>query len=205
MGGSIVGLDAAELVVYLGPGGTAHHAVHGQAVFALEGPHRCGGAAAEHAIHCHRGDGAFVLRQGVQPELQLLHGAAGGAGAQGGAAPGAVREGAAGSLALAGQLGQILDRHIDIADLIPGLAAHHAVGGQVELLLERPYRGGHPAAEYPVHSQFAKEGVILGDAVQLPLQGEHRRAAVSLPEGRTGVALGDGLMLLVRTISISLP
>ena len=125
--------------------------------------------------------------------MQLLHGAAGGAGAQDRAAPGAVREGAVGSLALAGQLGQILDRHIDIADLIPGLAAHHAVGGQIELLLERPYRGGHPAAEYPVHSQFAKEGVVLGDAVQLPLQGEHRRAAVSLPEGRTRVALGDGL------------
>jgi len=61
VGGSIVGLDAAELVVYLGPGGAAHHAVHGQAVFALEGPHRCGGAAAEHAIHCHRGDGGIVL------------------------------------------------------------------------------------------------------------------------------------------------
>ena len=72
---------------------------------------------------------------------------------------------------------RVLDRYIDVADLIPCLPAHHAVGGQIELLLERPYRGGHPAAEYAVHRQFAKEGIVLGDAVQLPLQGEYRRAA----------------------------
>ena len=31
-----------------------------------------------------------------------------------------------------------------------------------------------------VHGQQAKEGVILGDAVQLPLQGEHRLSLIHI-------------------------
>ena len=50
--GAVVGLDAAELVVQRGPCVTAHHAVHGQAVFALEGPHRVGRSSAVNAVHC---------------------------------------------------------------------------------------------------------------------------------------------------------
>ena len=87
VGPAIVGLDAAELIVEFCPGGAAHYAVHRQAVSSLEGPDRTGGAAAIHAIHCHGGDAALVLSQSVQPELQLLHSAAGRADAQDGAAP----------------------------------------------------------------------------------------------------------------------
>ena len=193
VGPAVVGLDAAELIVEFCPGGAAHHTVHRQAVSSLEGPDRTGGAAAIHAIHCHGGDAALVLGQSVQPELQLLHSAAGRADAQDGAAPGAVREGAGGCFSLAGQLCKVFHRDIDIADLIPGLPPHHAVSGQVELLLESLHGLGHPAAKDPVHGQQAEKGVILGDAVQLPLQGEHRRAPVSLPEGGTRIASGDGL------------
>ena len=192
IGGAIVGLDAQKLVVQLFPCGLPHHAVHGKAVFALEGTHRIGGGSAEYAVHLYGGDGAVVLRQRVQPELHLLHRTAGSAGSERCAAPCAVRQSAGRGLALAGQLGEVLYRYIDVADLVPCLPPHHAVGGQVELLLERPHRGGHPAAEYAVHRQLAKEGIVLGDAVQLPLQGEHGRAAAALPQRRAGVALRDG-------------
>ena len=193
VGGAVVRLDAPELVVDGVPGLTAHHAVHGQAVPPLEGPHCAGRGRAVAAVHRKGRESRFVLRQRIQPELHLLHRAAGGTGAQGRAAPAAVRQGAAGGLALAGQFGKVLDRHVDIADLIPGLPPHHAVGGQVELPLERLDCGRHAGAEDAVHGQLAEEGVILRDAVQLPLQREHRRAGIALPQRRAGVALRDGL------------
>ena len=192
VGGAVVGLDTQKLVVQFLPSGLPHYAVYGKAVFALEGAHRIGGGGAVYTVHLYGRDGAVVLRQRVQPELHLLHRAAGSAGAQHRTVPCAVGQGAGGSLALAGQLREIFYRYIDVADLVPCLPPHHAVGGQVELLLERPHRGGHPAAEYAVHRQFAKEGIVLGDAVQLPLQGEHGRAAAALPQRRAGVALRDG-------------
>ena len=191
VGGAIVGLDAQKLVVQFFPSGLAHYAVHCKAVFALEGAYRIGGGGAEYAVHFYGWNGAVVLRQRVQPELYLLHRAAGSTGAQHRAVPCAVGQGAGGSLALAGQLGEVLYRYIDVADLVPCLPPHYAVGGQVELLLERPHRCGHPAAEYAVHRQLAKEGIVLCNAVQLPLQGEYRRAAAALPQRRAGVALRD--------------
>ena len=191
VGGAVVGLDAQKLVVQLLPSGLPHYAVYGKAVFALESTHRIGGGSAVYAVYLYGGDGAVVLRQRVQPELYLLHRAAGSTGAQHRAVPCAVGQGAGGSLALAGQLGEVLYRYIDVADLVPCLPPHHAVGGQVELLLERPHRGGHPTAEYAVHRQLAKERIVLGNAVQLPLQGENRRAAAALPQRRAGVALRD--------------
>ena len=151
---------------------------------------------AVYAVHFYGWNGAVVLRQRVQPELYLLHRAAGSTGAQHRTVPCAVGQGAGGSLALAGQLGEIFYRYIDIADLVPCLPPHYAVGGQVELLLERPHRGGHPAAEYAVYRQLSKEGIVLGDAVQLPLQGEHRRAAAALPQRRAGVTLRYGADIL---------
>ena len=192
VGGAVVGLDAQKLVVQLLPSGLPHYAVYGKAVFALESTHRIGGGSAVYAVYLYGGDGAVVLRQRVQPELYLLHRAAGSTGAQHRTVPCAVGQGAGGSLALAGQLGEIFYRYIDIADLVPCLPPHYAVGGQVELLLERPHRGGHPAAEYAVYRQLSKEGIVLGNAVQLPLQGEHRRAAAALPQWCAGVALRDG-------------
>ena len=192
VGGAVVGLDAQKLVVQLLPSSLPYYAVRRKAVFALEGAHRIGGGSAVYAVYFYGWNGAVVLRQRVQPELYLLHRAAGSAGSERCAAPCAVRQGAGGGLALAGQLGEVLYRYIDVADLVPCLPPHHTVGGQVELLLERPHRGGHPAAEYAVHRQLAKEGIVLGDAVQLPLQGEHGRAAAALPQRRAGVALRDG-------------
>ena len=192
VGGAVVGLDAQKLVIQLLPSGLPHYAVYGKAVFALESTHRIGGGSAVYAVHRYGGDGAVVLRQRVQPELYLLHRAAGSTGAQHRTVPCAVGQGAGGSLAFAGQLGEIFYRYIDIADLVPCLPPHYAVGGQVELLLERPHRGGHPAAEYAVYRQLSKEGIVLGNAVQLPLQGEHRRAAAALPQWCAGVALRDG-------------
>ena len=106
--GKPAALSFGQAVRNVGGDSERFHAVHGQAVFALEGAHRIGGGSAICAVHLYGRDGAFVLRQRVQPKLQLLHGAAGGAGAQDRAAPGAVREGAAGSLALAGKLGRSL-------------------------------------------------------------------------------------------------
>ena len=35
--------------------------------------------------------------------------------------------------------------------------------------------------------------IVFGDAVELPLQGEHRRSGAALPQRAPGVALGDGL------------
>lgn len=73
------------------------------------------------------------------------------------------------------------------------MPAHHAVGGQAELLLKLFYRFGHGGAKDAVHVQQAEEGVVLGDAVELPLQREHVRAAVALPHRRAGVAGRNGL------------
>ena len=192
VGGAVVRLDAEELGVDRVPGGFAHHAVRLEAEPPLESPDRRLGPAAEPAVHRHRGDGRDVLADGVEPELQLLHRAAPGPGAQGRAAPGAVREDAGGGLALAGQLRQVLDRDVDVADLVPGLAAHHPVGGEVELPLEPLDRAGHLRAENAVGLQRAEEGVILGDAVELPLQGENAGPAVPLAHRAAGIALGDG-------------
>lgn len=138
---------------------------------------------------------SLILSQRTQPELHLLYLAAGGALFEDAAAevPWAVREGAAECFAFTGQLGEVLHRDIDIADLIPGAAAHHAVGGEVELPLELFDRLGHLAAEDAVHRQQAEEGIVFGDAVELPLQGEHRRSGAALPQRASGVALGDGL------------
>ena len=192
VGGAVVRLDAEELGVNGVPGGFAHHAVHGEAVPALEGADRRRRPAAEAAVHRHRGDGGHILADGVEPELQLFHRAPAGAGAQDGAAPGAVRQDAGGGLALAGQLGQVLDRDVDIADLIPGLAADHAVGGQAELPLEPLDCFGHLLAENAVRRQGAEEGIVLGNAVELALEGKNAGPAVAPAHRAAGIALGDG-------------
>ena len=129
VGGAVVGLDAQKFVIQLLPSGLPHYAVHREAVFALEGAHRIGGGSAVYAVHFYGWNGAVVLRQRVQPELYLLHSAAGSAGAQHRAVPCAVGQGAGGSLALAGQLREVLYRYIDVADLVPCLPPHYAVGG----------------------------------------------------------------------------
>ena len=171
VGGAVVGLDAAELVVQLGPCGPPHDAVRSQAVAPLERPHRRRSAAAEDAVHRDGGDVALVLGQCAQPELHLLHLPAARTHLEGRAAgvPCAVGEGAVGRLPLAGQLGEVLDRDVDVADLVPCAAAHHAVGGEAELLLELFDRRGHPAAEDAVYRQKPEEGIILRDAVELAL------------------------------------
>lgn len=119
VGGAVVGLDAAVLRVDGVPGGLPDHAVRGQPEPPLERAHGSLGARAEHAVHRHRRDGGVILRQHVQPVLQLLHGAAAGPDAQRGAVPGAAGQRTGGGLAFAGQFSQILDRNIDIRYLIP--------------------------------------------------------------------------------------
>ena len=125
--------------------------------------------------------------------MQLLDRRPGGTLPQGRAVPCAVRKGAAGGLALAGQLGKILDRDIDVADLVPCAPPDDAIGSQVELFLKRLDRGGHFGAEHAVGRQPTEEGVILGDPVELPLERKHGTAGGTLPERRAGIALGDGL------------
>ena len=61
------------------------------------------------------------------------------------------------------------------------------------MLLEFFHGAGHAAAKDAVHGQQAQKRVILGDAVQLPLQGEHAGAPVALLQRAARVALGDGL------------
>ena len=83
------------------------------------------------------------------------------------------------------------------------LAIPMFIGGQVELPLERLDCGRHAGAEDAVHGQLAEEGVILRDAVQLPLQREHRRAGIALPQRRAGVALRDGLDVVESAVELS--
>ena len=96
------------------PSRAAHHTVGGQALLLLESLHGPLGSHAVAAVYCHGGQAAVKLGKVRQPELHLFHTAAGAAPPQGGARPTAGTLGAVGRLALAGQLGQVLDADVDI-------------------------------------------------------------------------------------------
>ena len=173
------------------PGRLSHHTVRCQALLLLKDFHRPLGGCAVAAIHRHGGQAAVKLGQVGQPELHLLHIAAGAAAPQGGAGPAAGALGAVGGLALAGQLRQVLDADVDIADFEPGAFAHHAVRRQAELLLEFFHHIFGGLIKYAVHGGLAEERVILGNAGKLPLDDAHVGAGAAPPQGAAGIAGGD--------------
>ena len=124
--------------------------------------------------------------------MHLLHRHTGASLTQHGPAPGAAAHAAVARLALAGQFGQLFHAGVDQADLIPGGAAHHAVHRQAKLPLKTLYGLLHGCTEHTIHRQCAKAGVILGNAIQLPLQNGHIGAAVPHPQAAAGIALLHG-------------
>ena len=185
--------DRIILIVERVPGIAPHDAVHRQAVSLLEGAHSRRGGGTKDAIHIHAGDAAVELGQFAEPELDLLHRSAGAAFPQRGAGVHAVHRLAGVGLALAGQLGHVLHCHIAVADLGPGVAPHHAVHRQAELLLEFLHNVGGVLAVHAVHRHGVEGGVVARDAVQLALDGAHRGAGAADAQRRAGIAFGDRL------------
>ena len=174
------------------PGRLSHHTVRCQALLLLKDFHRPLGGCAVAAIHRHGGQAAVKLGQVGQPELHLLHIAAGAAAPQGGAGPAAGALGAVGGLALAGQLRQVLDADVDIADFEPGAFAHHAVRRQAELLLEFLHAVLGGLVEGAGHGGLAEGRVILGNAGKLLLQDAHIRPGAAAPQRAARITGRDG-------------
>ena len=72
---------------------------------------------------------------------------------------------------------------VDLLDLVPCGLAHDAVLRQIEDLLKDPHRLLHVLVKDEAVVQRRDGGVVLPDAVELPLQGLHVVAGVAPPQG----------------------
>ena len=101
--------------------------------------------------------------------------------------------------ALAGQLGQALDRGIDLLDPIPCRLAYHAVGRKVEDPLELRDRLRSLAVIDGGGGVDARDGgIVAADAVELVLDGAHIVAEGAARQGGAGIRLrfiGQGRVL----------
>ena len=191
-GAAGIALGVHPLGVQFLPGRLAHHAVLCQTLRFLECLDRAFRGRAKAAIHTDGRQIGIKLRQAGQPELHLLHASPGTAAAQHGSRP---RPGALGTgkgFTLAGQLGKVLDADIDIADLIPGRLAHHAVHSQGKLLLELFHAVLGGFIKRSGNGRFAEGRVVLGNAGELFLQHVDRGAGAAAAQGAAGVALRNG-------------
>ena len=84
---------------------------------------------------------------------------------------------------LAAEVRQLLDAVVDLLDLVPCGLAHDAVLRQIEDLLKDPHRLLHVLVKDEAVVQRRDGGVVLPDAVELPLQGLHVVAGVAPPQG----------------------
>jgi hypothetical protein len=84
---------------------------------------------------------------------------------------------------LAAEFRQLLDAVVDLLDLVPCGLAHDAVLRQIEDLLKDPHRLLHVLVKDEAVVQRRDGGVVLPDAVELPLQGLHVVAGVAPPQG----------------------
>ena len=95
------------------------------------------------------------------------------------------------ALALADQLGEFGDGHVEKHQLIPGTPAHNAVHRQPKDGLEHPHcflRAWPKDAVYL--SQAGNGGVILSDAVEHGLEHHHVLPGGALAQGIAGVGVG---------------
>ncbi len=171
------------------PGRLSHHTVRCQALLLLKDFHRPLGGCAVAAIHRHGGQAAVKLGQVGQPELHLLHIAAGAAAPQGGAGPAAGALGAVGGLALTGQLRQVLDADVDIADFEPGAlpTTPSAVRLNCFWNFSPHFRWSHQICR----SRWAcRRTGNLGNAGKLPLDDAHVGAGAAPPQGAARIAGG---------------
>ena len=152
----------------------------------------CLRSCAKDAVHRGRRNFAVVLAHFGQPELYLLHRVAPVAQAQGRAGINARHKVSVGLFTLAGQLGKVFDRYINVADFVPGRTSNNAVRCQVKLLLELLHHIFGVLPEDAVGVCSAKERVVLRNAVQLALNDAHAFAAVAFFQRGAGVAAGDG-------------
>ena len=163
-------------------------AVRRQTLLFLERLHGALGRCSVAAVHRDARQRGIKLCKVGQPELHLLHGAAARPAPQDCARPTAGGLRALGGLALAGQLGEILDAHIDKADFIPGGTAHHAVGGQAELLLKALDAALGGLVKDAVHHRLAEGRVVLRNAGQLLLQDAHIGPAAAAAQRTARIA-----------------
>ena len=167
-------------------------AVRRQALLLLERPHGPLGCRAVAAVHRHAHQRRIELRQIRKPELHLLHAAARAAAPQNSPRPAARALGALGGLALARQLGQVLDADINKAHLVPRCPADHTVRRQAELLLKFFHAVLGGLVKRAGHGGLAEGRVVPGNAGQLLLQDAHIRSGGPAPQRAARIAGRDG-------------
>ena len=158
----------------------AHHAVHWQTVDPLEGVHRIQQLLIEVVGQRDHGQFRQKVPQKRQIEPHRPHVDAAVSQPQIlGVPPLHLGDGES----LAAEVRQLLDAVVDLLDLVPCGLAHDAVLRQIEDLLKDPHRLLHVLVKDEAVVQRRDGGVVLPDAVELPLQGLHVVAGVAPPQG----------------------
>ena len=169
------------------PGRPPHDAVHRQPRKPLVGPHGVLGGRTKAAVDAHRRDAGFIGAQEVEVELQLPHRRAA-------AAPPEDARILAGPQA--GRQQFVGDVVVDLVQLVPGGAAHHAVAGQAEVGLEPLHRRCGRRTEPSIHSDVVQSGIDGVGDLEPELHEPHVLAAGPLPQGGAGIGVGGAVVRL---------
>ena len=165
-----------------------HHTGHRQSVIILKGKHRIARQLAEIAGDGDRRQLGIKISQKRQIILQRLHVHTAHADAQlARVTLFQLRE----RQPLAGDLAQPLDAGVDLLDLVPCRLADNAVRIEIKNRLERPdgvFR--LQIVDAGVAVDRGDRRIILGNAVQLALDGEHIVAEGAAPQRGAGIGLG---------------
>ena len=180
-GGSVRLLDLVEHV-------RIHDARDGQAVVVLEGEHRVSGQLAEIARDRNRRQLGIEVAEKGKVVLQRLHVHAAHPDTQL-ARIALFHLGERQSLAR--DFAQALDARKHLLDFVPRRLADHAVGLEVENLLKHAHGFfGFCVVDARVAVDGRDGGIVLRNAVELPLDGQHVVAERAAPQGDSRIGLG---------------